>query len=150
MGNKGCGVVAWPVSARSQQPATPVIGFLASASPKHRGAEVAAFHRGLKEVSYVEGENVVVEMRWAEGRYDRLPGLVADLIQRQVAVIAAIGHPSLEAVKGANTTIPTVFLVGGDPVASGIVSSFGRPGGAITGVTFLANLARREAVGAAP
>jgi putative ABC transport system substrate-binding protein len=128
------------LSVRAQQPSMPVVGFLASASSKHRQAELAAFRRGLAEVGYVEGQNLVIALRWAEGHYDRLPALVADLVQRQVSVIAAIAHPSLEAVKGAHTTIPTVFLVGGDPVASGLVPSLARPGGTITGVTFLANL----------
>jgi ABC-type uncharacterized transport system substrate-binding protein len=136
----GGAVATWPLAVRAQQPAMPVVGFLGSSAPGHRGAEVAAFHAGLRETGYVEGQNVAIESRWAESHYDRLPALAADLIQRRVAVIAAIAAPAAEAVQATRTTIPTVFLVGGDPVKFGLVASLGRPGGNLTGVTFLANL----------
>jgi putative ABC transport system substrate-binding protein len=112
----------------------PVIGFLHGTSPEARRAEVAAFHRGLRESSYVEGRDVAVEYRWAEGRYDRLPALAADLVDRQVSVIVAFGTAAALVAK-ATTTIPIVFLVGGDPIALGLVVSLSRPGGNVTGVT---------------
>src|SRR5262245_65038346 len=130
----------WPFGVSAQEPAMPVIGFLAAASSAHRQAELAAFQRGLKETGYVEGQNVAIEIRWAEGQYDRLPALAADLVQRRVAVITAIAAPAVDAVKAATTAIPIVFLVGGDPVKIGLVASLSQPGGNITGVTFLANL----------
>jgi putative tryptophan/tyrosine transport system substrate-binding protein len=142
----GGAAAAWPIAARAQQPAMPVIGFLSSRSPGESAGVVAAFRRGLRETGFAEGQNLVIAFRWAEGRYDRLPTLAAELVSLRVALLfAAGGPPSAFAAKAATSTIPIVFSAVGDPVEVGLVRSLNQPGGNITGMAvFNATLAAKR------
>src|SRR5262245_26458771 len=139
IGLLGGAAAAWPVAARAQQPALPVIGFLNSESQDAFVDRLRAFDRGLAETGYVAGQNVVMEYRWAEGRYDRVPGLVADLVGRKVAVIVA-NYPPVTAARAATSTIPIVFTSAPNPAKLGLVASFNRPGGNVTGVHLIGAL----------
>ena len=131
------GAVAWPLGARAQQPAMPLIGFLSSVSAPVTSKRIASFGHGLSETGYVAGRDVTVEAHMAEGQYNRLPALAADLVDRRVGLIAALAPPAAFAAKAATTTIPIVFVGGLDPVKAGLVASLNRPGANVTGVTFI-------------
>jgi len=138
---------AWPLAARAQQ-SMPVIGFMSARSPEDSVHLLEAFRRGLKEGGFVEGQNVAIEFRWARGEYNRLPEMAADLVSRRVNVLTAVGgDPSPRAAKRATSTIPIVFGIGGDPVRDGLVESFNRPGGNVTGVTLMTNLMESKRFG---
>ena len=137
--------VAWPLVARAQQPAIPVVGYLDSRSPDAAENRLRGFHQGLKDAGYIEGENITTVSRWADDRADRLPLLAGELVSRSVAAIALAGAPAAFAAKAATKTIPIVFVVGSDPVQIGLVGSLSRPGGNLTGIdVFTSELAAKR------
>ena len=132
------GAAAWPLAVHAQTAAMPVVGFLSGRSPKEFEVHTAAFRRGLSEIGFVDGQNVAITYRWAEGHYERLSGLASELVGLRVStIVAGGGAPSALAAKAATATIPIVFVMGDDPVKMGLVASFNRPGGNLTGVSFL-------------
>jgi putative tryptophan/tyrosine transport system substrate-binding protein len=144
----GGAAAAWPLTARAQQPAMPVIGFMSARSPVDAGYLADAFRQGLRDTGYVEGESVSIEYRWANGDYDRLPGFSSDLLRRNVLVLVAVGGDSSAlAAKQATSTVPIVFGIGSDPVKYGLVASFNRPGGNATGYVLLTNQMEPKRIG---
>ena len=144
----GGAAAAWPLTARAQQAAMPVVGWMSGRSPQDSEHLLAAFREGLRETGFVEGESVAIEYSWADGRYEQLREMAADLLRRRIAVLVAVGgDPSALAAKQATSTIPVVFGMGGDPVESGLVTSFNRPGGNTTGFTLLTNLMEPKRIG---
>jgi putative tryptophan/tyrosine transport system substrate-binding protein len=142
------GAAAWPLVARSQQPALPLIGFLSSRSPSDSARVVAAFRQGAAEAGYVEGRNVEIEFRWAQGQFDRLPALAAEFVSRPLGVLVAVGgSQTARAAMAATATIPIVFGIGEDPVTEGLVPNLNRPGGNITGATFFTALLGAKRLG---
>ena len=134
------GAAAWPLAVRAQQPAMPIIGLLGSAAPGPYEPNLAAIRQGLKEAGFIEGKNVAIEYRWAEGQYERLPALATELVSRQAAVIITIGGTATaRAAKAATKVVPIVFAIGGDPVEDELVTTLNRPSANVTGVTFFSN-----------